>query len=72
VNHAIVLPEFCMNYGGGNIYAGQTQNGVLEGTGYPKDNSFVQAFGYIKLTPDPSSVLCSDPVPNVPLTESAF
>jgi hypothetical protein len=69
---SIVLPEFCMNFAGGNVFAGQTQTGVLEGTGYPRDLGFTQAFGYIQLTPDPSAVLCSDPVPNVPLSETSF
>ena len=57
------LPSFCINYGGGSIFAGQTQAVTVEST-----SDFAQSYGFITLTPDPSAVLCSDPVPNLPIS----
>jgi hypothetical protein len=63
------FPSFCINFGGGSIFGGQTQNGVVEaeGAGLP-DGGPAESLGYITLTPDPSAVLCSDPVPVIPLS----
>jgi hypothetical protein len=73
--YSIVLPEFCTNLAytagaPGSLFGGQTQNGVIESTGYPKVG-FTQAQGYITLFPL-NTILCSDKVPPIPLSESSF
>ena len=73
--YSIVLPEFCTNLAytagaPGSLFGGQTASGVIESTGYPQAG-FTQALGYITLVPQ-NTILCSDPVPNIPLSEPAF
>ena len=74
-SYSIVLPEFCTNLAytqgsPGSLFGGQTQNGVIESTGYP-EGQFTQAQGYITLFPI-NTILCSDTVPTIPLSETAF
>jgi hypothetical protein len=66
----IALPEFCSTLGGGSIFSGQTQSGVLEATGYPVSGGGgnpPQAIANIKITPAAGAVLCNDPIAQIPL-----